>query len=89
MELVELIVDADYHCISIRFQDNTDLSVVIDPGLRFKAEYSDWKTGNQRVLKRWPARSAAKGCDRNRRSGAEARIEFCADDAGINACSTP
>jgi hypothetical protein len=53
VEMVELIADADYHCVSIRFQDNTDLTVVIDPGLTFKAEYSHWKAGNQEVLKRW------------------------------------
>ena len=53
--MVELIADADYHCMSIRFQDKTDLSVVIDPGLAFKASFSDWKTHNRRVLKSWPA----------------------------------
>ena len=54
VELVELIVDADHHCVSIRFQDKTDLSVVIDPALTFNASFSDWKNGEQRVLKRWP-----------------------------------
>jgi hypothetical protein len=54
VELVELIVDADYQCISIRFADKTDLTVVIDPGLRFKAEFSDWKNQEQRVIKSWP-----------------------------------
>jgi hypothetical protein len=48
-------VDSDFPCISIRFQDNTDLTVVIDPGLTFTDEYSRWKDGNQKVLKRWPA----------------------------------
>jgi hypothetical protein len=28
--------------------------VVIDTGLSFQAQYSEWKTGNQKVLKRWP-----------------------------------
>jgi hypothetical protein len=54
VEMVELISDSDYHCVSIRFQDNTDLTVVIDPGLKFQAQYSRWKAGNQQVLKRWP-----------------------------------
>ena len=54
MERVELIADGDYHCVSIRFQDKTDLTVVIDPALTFKAEFSDWKNDEQRVLKRWP-----------------------------------
>jgi len=28
--------------------------VVIDTALTFRAEYSKWKAGNQKVLKRWP-----------------------------------
>jgi hypothetical protein len=54
VEKVELSTDSDFHCISIRFQDNTDLTVVIDPWLTFQADYSRWKAGNQKVLKRWP-----------------------------------
>jgi hypothetical protein len=54
VEKVELSLDSDYHCVSIRFKDNTDLTVVIDPALMFQATYSEWKAGNQRVLKRWP-----------------------------------
>jgi hypothetical protein len=53
VELVELIADSDYHCISIRFKDKTDLSVVIDPALSFRANFSDWKTNNQRIIKEW------------------------------------
>ena len=54
VEKVELSADPDFPCISIRFQDNTDLTVVIDPGLTFRVDYSEWKAGNQKVLKRWP-----------------------------------
>jgi hypothetical protein len=54
VETVRLSADSDFHCISIRFQDNTDLTVVIDPWLTFRADYSRWKDGNQKVLKRWP-----------------------------------
>lgn len=54
VEKVELSTDSDFPCISIRFQDNTDLTVVIDPWLTFRADYSRWKAGNQKVLKRWP-----------------------------------
>jgi hypothetical protein len=53
VEKVELSLDSDFHCISIRFKDNTDLTVVIDTTLTFRAEYSKWKAGNQTVLKRW------------------------------------
>jgi hypothetical protein len=54
VEKVALNTDSDFPCISIRFQDNTDLTVVIDPWLTFRADYSRWKDGNQKVLKRWP-----------------------------------
>ena len=54
VEKVELCTASDFPCISIRFQDNTDLTVVIDPWLTFQADYSKWTAGNQKVLKRWP-----------------------------------
>jgi hypothetical protein len=54
VEKIELSLDSDFHCISIRFKDNTDLTVVIDPALMFQATYSEWKAGNQKVLERWP-----------------------------------
>jgi hypothetical protein len=54
VEMVELNLDSDYHCLSIRFQDETDLTFMIDPALTFRADYSRWKAGNQKVLKRWP-----------------------------------
>ena len=54
VERVRLSTHSDFPCVSIRFQDNTDLTVVIDPWLTFKADYSRWKDGNQKILKRWP-----------------------------------
>jgi hypothetical protein len=54
VEKVVLSTDSDFPCVSIRFQDDTDLTVVIDPWLTFRADYSRWKAGNQKVLKRWP-----------------------------------
>lgn len=58
VEMVELNLDSDYHCISIRFQDNTDLTFVIDPALTFQVDYSTWKAGEQKILKRWPVVSS-------------------------------
>jgi len=54
VKMIELIADSDYQCVSIHFQDNTDLEVMIDPALAFKASLYDWKTGKQRLLRRWP-----------------------------------
>jgi hypothetical protein len=54
VEMVELSLDSDFYCVSIRFKDNTDLTVVLDTALTFRAGYSEWKAGNQKMLKRWP-----------------------------------
>jgi hypothetical protein len=54
VKMVELNADPDFYCVSIHFKDNTDLTVVIDTGLTFQAEYSEWKDGSQKILKRWP-----------------------------------
>ncbi|HLJ26227.1 MAG TPA: hypothetical protein VKY85_05915 [Candidatus Angelobacter sp.] len=42
------------HSITLEFQDKTALHFDIEPGLTFYADYYDGKTGNVRVLKRWP-----------------------------------
>lgn len=54
VEKVELSLDPEFHCVSIRFKDNTDLTVIIDAALIFQAVYSEWKAGDQKILKRWP-----------------------------------
>jgi hypothetical protein len=54
VEKVELSTDPDFYCISIHFQDDTDLTFVVDPALTCRADYSRWKAGEQKVLKRWP-----------------------------------
>lgn len=51
---IELTGEPDNHGIVIRFQDNTDLEVLIDPVLEFKTRFYDGKGGSQRVTKRWP-----------------------------------
>ncbi len=54
VEGVEFSTYSDYHNITLRFQDKTCLNFVIDTGFTLKTDYSDWKTGNQRILKEWP-----------------------------------
>lgn len=54
VEMVELSLDPEFYCVSIRFKDNIDLTVVIDAALTFRAEYSEWKAGEQKILKQWP-----------------------------------
>ena len=60
VEKVELSLDSDFHCVSIRFKDNTDLTVVIDAGLTFQAQYSE-------VEGRKPEGSQAMACGSQRR----------------------
>jgi|SRR6185437_12933827 len=51
---VYLTMDSDQSSVTLHFDDNTDLVVDIEPRLSFSADYSDWKTGNERIIKRWP-----------------------------------
>ncbi|MBZ5489997.1 MAG: hypothetical protein LAO76_03580 [Acidobacteriia bacterium] len=53
VERIDVCLSSDYHCVSIRFEDKTDFTVEIDTRLVLTALHSDWKAGNQRVLKRW------------------------------------
>lgn len=58
VEDVEFSTSSDYHNISINFQDKTSLNLSIETGFALETDYSNWKTGNQRVLRAWrPIRS--------------------------------
>jgi hypothetical protein len=54
IEGVELLVAPDYHSISINFEDKTALHFSIETGFTVKTDYSDWATGEQRFLRKWP-----------------------------------
>ena len=51
---VYVTMDSDMNCVTLSFEDNTELVIDIEPCLSFTADYSDWKTGDQRVIKSWP-----------------------------------
>ena len=51
---VYVTTDSDMNCVTLSFEDNTELVIDIEPCLSFTADYSDWKTGDQRVIKSWP-----------------------------------
>ena len=55
VERIDVCLSSDYHSVSVRFEDKTDFTVEIDTRLVLTALHSDWKTGNMRVLRRWPA----------------------------------
>lgn len=54
VETVELLTAPDYHTISINFRDKTCLHFSIETGFTVRTDYSDWKTGEQRILRKWP-----------------------------------
>ena len=54
LDKVKLSTTSDYHSLTLDFQDKTSLTLVIDPCFLISANFSDFKTGNQRILKRWP-----------------------------------
>jgi hypothetical protein len=54
LDYIEFFTTGEYHCIAVRFQDKTCMNFVIEPGFTLSLEYSDWKTGNGRRIKRWP-----------------------------------
>lgn len=54
VERIEIWFSPEYRCISVRFEDKTDFTVEITPRMAFRATHSDLKTGEMRVLKRWP-----------------------------------
>ena len=58
VEDVEFSTTPGYHNLSINFQDKTSLNFEVDTDFTLGADYSDWKTGNQRVIREWrPIRS--------------------------------
>ena len=54
IEEIELDTSSDYHSISICFTDKTELSLVLETGFTVRAEHADLKSGESRVLRRWP-----------------------------------
>jgi hypothetical protein len=59
VEAVEFSTDSSFHAISVNFQDRTSLTFEIETGFTLQADFSDWNTGNQRVLRSWrPVRSS-------------------------------
>jgi hypothetical protein len=54
VDLVEFYTTGGFHCLDVRFQDNTALTFTIDPGFTIAAEHSDWTTGDMRELQQWP-----------------------------------
>ncbi len=59
VDFVEFYTDSGFHCVEIGFDDRTALNFIIEPAFTVEPGYSNWKTGNERVLRRWaPIHSA-------------------------------
>ena len=53
VEFVEFSTDSGFHIVDIGFQDRTALHFILEPTLSVEPGYSNWKTGNERILRRW------------------------------------
>jgi len=51
---VYVTAQKDRSCVTLRFDDNTELVIEIESYFSVTADYSDWKTGNARLVKNWP-----------------------------------
>jgi hypothetical protein len=61
LDMVEFYTCPGHHIISVRFQDKTSLDFILEPNFVVEPLYSDWKTGNERQVRKWPMiRSASE-----------------------------
>jgi hypothetical protein len=54
IDFVEFSTDSGFHIVDIGFEYRTALHFVIEPSFTVEPGYSNWKTGNERVLRKWP-----------------------------------
>lgn len=52
---IQFSTDPSYNCLELVFNDDTGLSIEIEPSFTVDAYFSRWKAGNQRILRRWPS----------------------------------
>ena len=54
MKAAAFFTSPEFRALTLRFEDGTDLTIEIRLGFVAEAVFSDWKTGNRRIIKRWP-----------------------------------
>ena len=59
LERVEIYTATGYHSLTFDFEDQTSLSLLLDPRLFITAELSDISSGSERTLKIWPQSRAS------------------------------
>lgn len=52
---VEVSTESDYFGITISFHDHTTLNFTLESFLLVSPAYSQWKQGEETVLKQWPS----------------------------------
>ena len=55
---VEFFTDPSNNTLEFTFQDDTSLSFEFAPSFVWEAYFARWKSGEQRVLHRWPPKSS-------------------------------
>ena len=51
---VEFFTDQSNNTLELTFQDDTSLSFEFEPSFVWEAYFARWKSGEQRILHRWP-----------------------------------
>jgi len=54
LEALSVSADAQANLITLTFDDQTEMTLDVETGIQVGAMLESWKTGNSRVLKRWP-----------------------------------
>ena len=58
VEKIELFSAAEYHSVTVHFEDKTSLNLAIEPLFEVHAELASARPGDLRIIKRWaPIRS--------------------------------
>jgi len=52
---VEFFTDSSNNTLELTFQDDTSLSFEFEPSFVWEAYFARWKSGEQRILRRWTA----------------------------------
>ncbi len=54
LDKIQFSTAVDYHSLVLDFQDQTSLTIVIDPCFLISASFSDFSADNEQILRRWP-----------------------------------
>lgn len=55
VESIQFFSEVDANNLSIYFRDKSSLNIRVDPAFTLEAAYSEWKQGNEHVVRRWPS----------------------------------